>query len=266
MKQIDNSRIEWPSYGLLGFKITPLTKQQIVDLIAATIERNGRCVIASQNLHGIYIYFKDEKFRALHDLAHVHIDGTPIIWLGRLAGLPVRTEHRTAWIDWFIPLMQEAARSGWRVYYLGSEQDVLETGLARIEALCPGIRIAGRNGFFDPRPDHPENRAIVREINAFRPQILVVGMGMGRQERWILDNLDRLEVNCIGTSGACMELIAGKLGIPPRWMGPAGIEWLYRLWQEPRRVGWRYFVEPWLVAWFLLRHRLRLGPGARRGK
>jgi N-acetylglucosaminyldiphosphoundecaprenol N-acetyl-beta-D-mannosaminyltransferase len=79
-----------------------------------------------------------------------------------------------------------------------------------------------------------------------------------------LDNLDQLEVSCIGTSGALMEVIAGKLSIPPRWMGTLGIEWLYRLWKTPRRVAHRYLVEPWLLAWLILRNQVRTYIASRR--
>jgi N-acetylglucosaminyldiphosphoundecaprenol N-acetyl-beta-D-mannosaminyltransferase len=155
-----------------------------------------------------------------------------------------------------MPLMHKAAESGWRVYYLGAEESVLQRGLANIRAQCPGISITGHNGYFDPRPDHPENNAIVQDINAYRPHVLVVGMGMGRQERWIMDNLDRLEVNGIGTSGACIEYFAGAVPTPPRWLGPIGLEWLYRLCTNPRRFAWRYLVEPWLVLGFILGHMI----------
>jgi N-acetylglucosaminyldiphosphoundecaprenol N-acetyl-beta-D-mannosaminyltransferase len=96
----------------------------------------------------------------------------------------------------------------------------------------------------------------VQDINAYRPHVLVVGMGMGRQERWIMDNLDRLEVNGIGTSGACIEYFAGAVPTPPRWLGPIGLEWLYRLCTNPRRFAWRYLVEPWLVLGFILGHMI----------
>ena len=256
------------SYDLLGFKVTPTTKEELLNFVAKSIEDDEQRIIASQNLHGIYVFLTDKKFRALHNDSRtcVHIDGTPIIWLGRLLGLPLNIGHRTGVREWFMSLMQMAARENWRIYYLGSEAEIFERGLNHIQKKFPGISISGHHGFFNVEATSYENLAIVDEINTFRPHVLIVGMGMGRQEHWIIDNLHNLKVNCIGTSGACMELIAEQLSIPPRWMGPAGMEWLYRLWQSPRRVGWRYLGEPWLVAWLLLRHQLRLRFGACRWK
>ena len=245
------------SHHVFGFKITPITAPEILDLIDTTIANNETCLIASQNLHGIYMYFTDEAFRAVHERAYVHIDGMPVVWLGRLAGLEVRAEQRTGWIDWFMPLMRRAAEEGWRVFYLGAEPEVLDRGLRYVENRVPDIKLAGHHGYFDATPGSPENRGVVAAINAHVPQLLIVGMGMGRQERWILDNLDDLDVNCIGTAGACLEYFAGAVPTPPRWLGRWGLEWAYRLLSNPRRFWWRYLVEPWLTAWLLLSHQVR---------
>ena len=96
------------------------------------------------------------------------------------------------------------------------------------------------------------NAAVVEHINRFQPHILIVGMGMGRQEHWISGNRKILRTNCIGTCGACMEYFAGAVPTAPRWLGPLGLEWLYRLLSDPKRFWMRYLIEPWIVAWFLL--------------
>jgi len=252
------------SYRVLGFKITPVTNDGVVEVVADSIGEDAKIVVASLNVHGMYVYLTDNDFAALHeqDRTHVHIDGTPLIWLARWARLPVQKKHRTAVIDWIMPLMRRAADAGWRVYYLGSPPDVCDEGLRRIGAEVPNLQLAGRNGYFDATPGSAENKKVVDDINAFGADIVIVGMGMGRQERWILQNADALDTHCIATTGACMELIAGALPRAPAWTGPAGVEWLFRLLTAPHRVGRRYLIEPWLIAWMLLRNRLR--PGATR--
>lgn len=247
------------SYSLLGFKVTPLTVEQIFDAIGDLVTTGSTGVIASMNLHGIYSFFKDERFRALHlqENTWVHIDGMPIILMGRLCGLPLCREQRTAWIDWFMPLMERAERDGWRVYYLGAEAKVLERGLAYIKERHPNLQISGRDGYFDAGPDSAENLALVDSINAYRTNLLIVGMGMGRQENWIVDNIDRLEANCIATSGACIEYFAGAVPTPPRWTGQLGLEWAYRLCTNPKRFAWRYLIEPWVAAWLMAAFHVR---------
>ena len=80
-------------------------------------------------------------------------------------------------------------------------------------------------------------------------------MGMGRQERWIRDNLDLVDARVIITTGAMMELVAGELPVPPRWLVPLGLEWLYRLVDDPRRTAHRYLVEPFLLLREIARRR-----------
>jgi N-acetylglucosaminyldiphosphoundecaprenol N-acetyl-beta-D-mannosaminyltransferase len=94
--------------------------------------------------------------------------------------------------------------------------------------------------------------AVVQDIVDYRPQVLLVGMGMGIQERWILQNLDILSPTSVCTVGACMEYIAGAAATPPRWMGQAGLEWLFRLTENPGRFWYRYLVEPWFVLAYIL--------------
>ena len=249
------------SSDIFGVKVTPTTMDDLFTLMDRSIAAEDKVVIASLNLHGMYKLFKDDVFRALHedDKTCVHIDGMPIIWLGRAAGLDLDASHRTGWVDWFLPLMERAQRSGWRIYYLGGTSRVLADGLARLRRDYPDLAIDGHDGYFDARRGSAGNTAVVEHINAFRPHLLIVGMGMGRQEHWISENRADLKTNCIGTCGACMEYFAGAVPTAPRWLGPLGLEWLYRLISDPKRFWHRYLVEPWFVAWFLI-----TGAGRRR--
>jgi N-acetylglucosaminyldiphosphoundecaprenol N-acetyl-beta-D-mannosaminyltransferase len=97
---------------------------------------------------------------------------------------------------------------------------------------------------------------VLAAIRSFRPHILMVGMGMPRQEHWILDNLDEIEVRVILTAGACMDYVAGAVPTPPRWMGRWGLEWLFRLGSDPTRLWRRYLIEPWFVFRLFIRDLL----------
>ncbi len=244
------------SYLPFGFKVTPLTLEQFLDAVSRLIGSDRKGVFASQNVHALYYNFKHEAFRRLHETSHVLIDGTPIVWLARLAGAPIRLPHRVAWIDMFWPLMNRAESEGWRVFYLGGAPEILSSGIERVESACPRLSIAAQHGYFDIDPGSRENADVVDMIERFAPDILIVGMGMPRQETWILQNLERLNAKAVLTSGACIEVIAGALPTPPRWMGRVGLEWVYRLLSTPRRCAHRYLVEPWVVLWLLLVHNL----------
>jgi N-acetylglucosaminyldiphosphoundecaprenol N-acetyl-beta-D-mannosaminyltransferase len=245
------------SIEVFGLKITPLTVDQLIQLIADSVTAGRRHVIANQNLHGAYLHFRDTAFRDLHARAAVHIDGMPIVWLARLAGHRLTSAHRLTYLDLMRSVLATAAARRWNVFYLGGEPTVLELGLQRLRRSYPALIIGGHHGFFDQHPASNESLAVVAQINAVRPNLLVIGMGMPRQEHWLLHHLDRLDVNCVLLAGAYLDYVAGRQATPPRWLGPIGLEWLYRLLADPRRLWRRYLLEPWVVLWYLARQGLR---------
>ncbi len=109
------------------------------------------------------------------------------------------------------------------------------------------MQIATAHGYFDVRSDSQENRAVLEMINAYQPHVLMMGMGMPRQEHWVLDNLEHISANAILTAGAAIDYVAGAVPTPPRWAGRLGLEWLFRLLAEPKRLWRRYLVEPWFI-------------------
>lgn len=175
-----------------------------------------------------------------------------LVFLGKLLGLPLRREQRVTYVDWIDPLMAEAAQRGWRVFYLGSQPGIAERGAKILQEKFSGLQIATAHGYFDANPDSQENQAVLTAIKIYQPHVLMVGMSMPRQEHWVLDNLDSLCANVILPSGAAIDYIAGAVPTPPRWAGRLGLEWLFRLIAEPKRLGRRYLVEPWFVLRLLL--------------
>lgn len=238
----------YTSYDLFGTKVTPTTQDELLDIVSEHVVAERQCVIASQNLHGLYVGLSEPAFKRLHSFerTYVHIDGMPIVWLCRLRGIAAVPEHRVTLVDWIWPLLERSARSGWRVYYLGGNDKIVAAGARAIASRFPELTFRGHNGFFAEN-DIAANRAVVEDIRAFAPHVILVGMGMGRQERWILKNLRDLGPATICTVGACMEYISGTVRTPPRWMGRAGLEWLFRLAENPARFWYRYTVEPMVV-------------------
>ena len=242
------------SYSLLGAKVDALTIPDLNSLIAEAVERNTKWVIANHNLNSLHLYHHDPKMQAFYAKAdYLHIDGMPLVLLGQRLGLPLKREHRVTYADWVWPLMAEAAQQGWRIFYLGSKPGVAEQGASILREKFPSLEIATEHGYFDIRPDSQENQTVLSAIHAYQPHVLMVGMSMPRQEHWILDNLEHIQANAILPSGACIDYVAGAIPTPPRWMGRLGLEWLHRLWSEPRRLWKRYLIEPWFIANLFLR-------------
>ncbi len=234
------------SYVIFGAKVTPMTVDDLIGFLEHQVDLNRKCVLASLNMHALSVALDDNTFKELHMMqrTYVHIDGMPIVLLCRLAGLDVQRRHRVACLDFIWPLMHKANLRSWRVYYIGAEPNILIHGLAAITAREEGIQIAGHSGYFDQSRKSNDNVSLLRQIEEYRPNIILVGMGMGKQERWIAENLESLPDVPICTVGALIEYLAGFAGVPPRWMGKYGIEWCYRLCGNPRRFWHRYLVEP----------------------
>jgi N-acetylglucosaminyldiphosphoundecaprenol N-acetyl-beta-D-mannosaminyltransferase len=187
----------------------------------------------------------------------------PLIALARLYGHRLRRGQRVTYIDWTGPLMQAAAQLGWRVLYLGSKPGVAERGASILRRRYHGLQIETINGYFDADPDSADNDRVLKSIEDYRPQLLMVGMGMPRQEYWIQDNFGRISANVILPSGAAIDYVADAVPTPPRWAGQLGLEWAFRLATEPGRLWRRYLLEPWfvlrVVANDLLRRRFKIG-------
>lgn len=238
---------------LLGVRVVPMTISELHDTIGRAVEGSGKIVITSQNLHGVYMYHRTEKLRALHARSVPRIDGMPLVWIGSLLGYPVRREHRVTWVDWMDPLMAHAAARGWRVYYLGGRPGVADRAAQVLRQRHPGLDLVTRHGHFDAEKSGEENREVLESIMRARPQVLMVGMGMPRQEVWVEENLHSIHANAVLTCGAAFDYVAGEIPTPPRWMGRVGLEWLYRLLSEPRRLASRYLIEPWFLSGLLAR-------------
>lgn len=243
---------------LLGIGVDCLTRSQLTSLAAAGVEGSRRgTVIAHHNLHSAALCRHDARLRRFYDHAeHVHVDGMSLVAVARLVGLPLLRSHRTTHADWFPDLLAAANREHWRVFYLGSTPDSLALGLRRIGRAFPGLEVEGAHGYFDANPSSTGNETRLTMIRDFHPDILFVGMGMPRQEHWIAANFERLEAKVIITSGGCLDYIARTVPTPPRWSGRLGLEWLLRLWAEPRRLAFRYLCEPWLLVPVLVRDLL----------
>lgn len=254
-----------PAYSFLGVTVNALTMDDLGALIEEAAAEDAKYVVANHNLHSLYLYHHDACFRAFYERADfVHVDGMSLVWMGRLLGYGLTREHRLTAVDWLHPVLARCAAKNLRVFFLGSRPGVAEEAAARLAVGIPNLKVKTHQGYFDVTPGSLENEGVLREINAYRPHALIVGMGMPHQERWLLQNLDHLDASTVWNQGAFMDYVVGAIPTPPRWMARLGFEWLYRLLSEPRRLWRRYLLEPpfalKLLAGEVLRRRLRRRP------
>ena len=217
-------------YKLLGVRINLLSMEELNFLIGKAVERKAKWIIANHNLNSVYIYHHSSEMRDFYNQAdYIHIDGMALILLGQLIHLPCQRKHRVTYADWVWSLMEKATQQNWRILYLGSKPGVAAKGAKVLQNKYPNLQIDTMHGFFNTFSNSEENQAVLNKINNYQPHVLMVGMGMPRQEKWILDNIDNINTNVILPSGACIDYVSGMTKTPPRWMGKVGLEWLYRL-------------------------------------
>jgi N-acetylglucosaminyldiphosphoundecaprenol N-acetyl-beta-D-mannosaminyltransferase len=230
---------------LLGGEVDAVTPAGVIAYASACVAAGKGAVIANHNLHSLYFLRREPEMAAFYAGADlIEADSRPLIAWGRALGRPIAHEHRATYLDWRERFWDAAAAEGWRVFHLGCAPGVGERAVEALHARWPNVEIGVRNGFFD-MGDPVQARAVVDEIIAYKPDILLVGMGMPRQERWVARCRRSLPPCVIFTIGAAFDYEAGVTPTPPRWSGRIGVEWLFRFFAEPTRLFTRYFIEPW---------------------
>jgi N-acetylglucosaminyldiphosphoundecaprenol N-acetyl-beta-D-mannosaminyltransferase len=164
-------------------------------------------------------------------------DGVSVVWASRLIGDPL--PERVAGIDLMLAMLRRGAARGYRVYCLGATQDVLDRAVDRMLAEFPGISIVGRrNGYFAA----DEEEGMARDVAAARPDILFVAMTSPKKENFLRRWSPRMQVPVCHGVGGSFDVLAGKVRRAPLAWQRLGLEWLYRVGQEPRRLWKRYLV------------------------
>ena len=244
------------SYPVLGVHVDAVQIPQVVEQLERWIQnRNDGRFISVANIHVVMEAQEDASFKKLINSAALCVpDGMPLIWCGRLRGHGLR--RRVYGPELMITFCRETASKGYRHFLYGGAPDVTNQLVKQLQRSCPGIQIAG----FDSPPFRPltreEDEEAIRRINDARPDVLWVGLGCPKQERWIHDHRERLAVPAIIAIGQAFDLLSGKKRRAPAWMSENGLEWLFRLLQDPRRLWRRYLVYNTKFLYFFSLERL----------
>lgn len=248
---------------VLGAIVDLVRPEEVMHHVSGAVEAGEPFLVANHNAHSLYLIRKNPELKRFFDEADlVEVDSTPVIFFTRVLGLQSRRFHRCTYLDWREHFWSLANRSGWKVFYLGGAPGVAAEAARRLGKEYPGARIATQHGYFELDDERGENPLVLDEIRTFAPDILFVGMGMPRQEQWILANKSRLPPCTIFSVGAAFDYEAGVQKAAPRWIGQAGFEWLFRLFSDPVRLYGRYCIEPWSLILPALRD---IRTAARRG-
>ncbi len=232
--------------SLLGAEVDSITPADVMTFLAERIAAGTRGIVANHNLHSLYLYRKSAEMRAFYAKADlIEIDSVPMIAWGKLLGHKLSRANRCTYLDFREDFWALAQTNGWRVAHVGGAPETNEPSRQAILKRYPQVHLDVFTGYFDM--NGPENDTLIEALHACRPNVLLVGMGMPRQETWILRNLERLPACVILPVGAAFDYEAGVMYTAPRWTGQLGLEWLVRFFHEPQRLFERYFIEPWFL-------------------
>jgi len=198
--------------------------------------------LVTVNVDFLRLASSDAAFRTLINSADLVVpDGMPLLWGARLLGDPLL--ERVTGVDLVTACARLSAEKGYRLFLLGAGEGIAAQAADALRARYPGAQIVG--AYTPPMgPFTPEQDAeMVQRIQEAAPDMLFVAFGAPRQDQWIRTHMQELGVPvCMGVGGA-LDMLAGKLNRAPQWMQEQGLEWLYRLVQEPTRLWRRYFVQ-----------------------
>lgn len=223
-----------PTIDLLGLRISRVNRAQAHEIILRYIAEGTPHLVVTADASAHVIAADDPQFRRIVNTADlVTPDGTGILWAARRLRVPL--EERVSGVDLAEFLCAESARQGFGVYFYGAGVGVAEDAAQEMRKRYPGCRIVGTaHGFLNS----PEQQAeLLADIRAKRPAVLLVAMGIPKQEKWITEHQPALKVPvCMGVGGS-FDVFSGRVQRAPLWMQRSGLEWLYRLAQNPKKLS-----------------------------
>jgi N-acetylglucosaminyldiphosphoundecaprenol N-acetyl-beta-D-mannosaminyltransferase len=227
---------------VLGVGISAIDPADALGEVTRWIDNGIQHYVCVTGVHGVMESQGDAELLRIHNESGLTTpDGMPMVWAAKLAG--AKNTQRVYGPDLMLAVCERAAQRDWSCFLYGATDAVLDQLRANLSDRYPGLKIVGTHS--PPfRPLTPEeDDAVVREINASGAQIVWVGLSTPKQERWMASHIGRVNASALFGVGAAFDIHAGNLKQAPRWMQRAGLEWLFRLASEPRRLWRRYAVN-----------------------
>ncbi len=228
--------------NILGIAVSAITPRIAVEIIESWIDAGEHHYVCITGVHGVMESQKNERLRKIHNQAGmVTPDGMPLVWLSRLKGFSF--VRRVYGPDLMVALCARSATTGHRHYFYGGATGVPEQLASVLGETFPGIQIAGTfSPPFRPLSDE-EKENVIRNIDRSDADIVWVGLGTPKQEIWMAEFAHHLQAPVLIGVGAAFDFLTGRKPQAPRWMQRMGLEWLFRLISEPRRLWRRYLYN-----------------------
>ena len=230
-----------PRVNILGVGVTPVNLMQTVEILEKWRAEGRREYVLCTSVHGLVEAQRDPEIRnALNRSGLTTEDGMPLVWWCRRAGY--LDAGRVCGSDLLVAMCERAPQRGHRHYFYGGSPQVVEALVARLRERFPGLIVAGYQSPPFRTLTSEEDAADVQAINETHPDFVWVGLGMPKQDKWIVQHVGRIQAAALLGVGAAFDFIAEAKPRAPSWMQRVGLEWLFRLMTEPKRLAHRYLV------------------------
>ncbi len=257
---MDEKKID--EVSLLKTRFHKVRVNELIEFVTKAAKLDKKTVVGNVNVRAMNFAYEFPWYRDFLNKADlVFCDGFGVLLGAKLEGYSVQSVHRMTCPDYIENLALACEKQDVSLFLLAGKPGVVDNAIAKLKAIAPNLRIQGHHGHFEKSGE--ENDCVIDKINKFQPGILYVGFGMPLQERWILDNINRIEARVFLPLGACLDFYTGSVYRGPTWMTDRGLEWLTRFFTEPQRLWERYIVGNPLFFYRLLKHRITQGSKTR---
>jgi len=244
-----------PRIKFMNTEVDNLTMEETLNAIEELIRQDKNAYVVTPNVdHIVRLERGGELARAYKEADLILTDGKPLVWISKWYGTPIK--EKISGSDLFPLLCERASKKGYRMFFLGAAEGVAAKAAENLMKKYPGLQVAGTYsppyGF---EKDEKEMEKIRQMIKAVRPHILIVALGCPKQELFIFHNREALGVPISLGLGASVDFEAGNLKRAPKWMSNHGLEWLFRITQDPKRLAKRYLVDDMKILGLALKYR-----------
>lgn len=242
-----------PIMDFAGNKIDIVEVEDVVERMSSWIkqgEAKARWIVVT-GMHGVVQAYKHADFRYILNSADLFVpDGISLVWLARLKGFKIK--RRVSGSDLMRSFFQLSEKEGFSNYFYGDEESTQKELNKKLLSEFPNLKIAGSYSPPFRKLTKKEDDEIIEKINRSKPDVLWVALGLPKQEKWIFEHKDKLDVSVIIGVGAAFKFLSGKVKRAPAWIGNAGFEWLWRFFCEPKSMWKRVFIDIPFFIWLVM--------------
>ena len=241
----------------LNTHVDNLTMKEALSEIDRLVRANKKSYVVTPNMDHIVMLEKDRLFRRIYDDASLVLtDGKPLIWISRFYGTPIK--EKVSGSDLFPQICELAAKNNYKIYILGAAEGVAEKAAEKLMHKYSGLKVVGTYspplGF---EKDKKEVKKIVSIINGSKADILAVALGSPKGEKFIYRIRNYINVAMSISIGATIDFEAGNVKRAPKWMSSIGLEWLFRITQDPKRMIKRYWKDAVSIVPIMRKYRIK---------